>query len=32
VQLNQGVIEEKEKQLMLELMEKYNIGGHQPPA
>jgi hypothetical protein len=28
--LKEGVIEEKEKQIMFELMEKYNVGGHQP--
>jgi hypothetical protein len=28
--LKEGVIEEKEKQIMFELMEKYNMGGHQP--
>jgi hypothetical protein len=28
--LKEGVIEEKEKQIMFELMEKYNMGGQQP--
>jgi hypothetical protein len=28
--LKEGVIEEKEKQIMFELMEKYNVRGHQP--
>jgi hypothetical protein len=32
LQLNPGVLEEKEKQLMLELMEKYDMGVHQPVA